>query len=100
MMRTFLQDIRYTLRMLSKNRSFSLIAVVTLGLGSGANTAIFSVVNSVLLQKLPFRNPDQLVLIQEPVPNDEGVAVSIPNFEDYRAQQHTFQDMSLWIAQS
>jgi len=57
-------------------------------------------VNSVLLQKLPFHNPGQLVLVQEPTAKDEGFTVSVANFEEYRRQQNTFQNLSLWIAQS
>jgi putative ABC transport system permease protein len=94
------QDVRYALRTLGKNRGFALVAVLTLALGMGANTAIFSVVDSVLLQKLPFRNSSQLVAVRESTAHDEGLAISVPNFADYRAQQHTFQDLSLWIAQS
>jgi putative ABC transport system permease protein len=90
------QDVRYAARSLRKSPGFTLVAAVTLALGVGANTAIFSVVNAVMLRPLPFANPGQLVRIWES--NVERgrptFAVSHPNFLDWRAQTKSFQAMA------
>jgi predicted permease len=94
-METLLQDIRYGVRMQMKSPSFAAIAVITLALGIGANTALFSVVNGVLLSPLPFPEPDQLVTLHENKPNFEGGSVSYPNFRDWQKDNHTFSSMAL-----
>jgi len=87
-----LQDVRYAFRLLAKSPGFTAIAILTLALGIGANTAIFSVVNGVLLRPLPFRDPSQLVLIAEkssfPV-----ISTSYENYLDWRDQSHSFESM-------
>ena len=91
-MSRLMQDIRYALRLLRKSPAFTGIAVLTLALGIGANTAIFSVVNGVLLRPLPFRDPSRLVLIAErssfPV-----ISTSYENYLDWRDQSHSFESM-------
>jgi putative ABC transport system permease protein len=91
-MRTLLQDLRYGVRMLMKNPGFTLIAVLSLALGIGANTAIFSAVNAVLLQALPFPKPDRLVMVWEDA-SELGFPRGTPapaNYADWKAQQTAF----------
>ena len=88
---TFCQDLRFSYRLLLKNPGFTLIAILTLGLGIGANTAIFSIVNAVLLRPFPYQAPEQLVMI------GEGVArgsVSYPNFADWKDDRKAFESTS------
>src|SRR5215469_13826083 len=94
-METLFQDVRYALRQLRKSPGFTAVAVVTLALGIGANTMIFSVVNGVLLIPLPFSKPDQLVTLHENKPNFEGGSLSYPNFRDWQKENHTFSSMAI-----
>ena len=88
------QDVRYALRQLAKSPSFTLVALLTLALGTGANTSIFSVVNGVLLRPLPFPDEPRLQLVYERTPEaDERSLVSIANFFDYRSQTRAFASM-------
>src|SRR5262249_10189248 len=94
-MRTFWQDLRYGARMLLKSPNFTLIAVFTLALGIGANVAIFSVVNAVLLKPLPFAEPDRLVWAWGAIRNGGSRAsVSPLDYLDYRAQNTTFEQFA------
>ena len=88
-----IKDLRYGLRMLAKNPGVSLIAVLTLTLGIGANTAIFSVVSAVLLQPLPYQNPDRLVSLWENVPEHGRWRAAPANFFDWKKQNTVFEDV-------
>src|SRR5215211_151306 len=97
-MNTLLQDIRFGLRMLLKSPSVSIVATIALALGIGANTAIFSVVNAVLLRPLPFPNADSLVALFE-TDLQRGLqrgSHSYPNFMDMRAQNTVFERVSTY----
>jgi len=88
-------DLRYGVRMLAKAPGFTVLAVLTLALGIGANTALFSVVNGVLLNPLPYPQPDQLVTLDESKPNFETGSISYPNFLDWQKDNHTFTSMAI-----
>src|SRR5215510_3792249 len=90
------QDLRYGARMLMKKPGFTLIAVATLALGIGANTAIFSVVNAVLLRSLPYPVSERLVWVSEYRPNFGIMLISYPNFTDWCAQQKVFEHIGVY----
>jgi putative ABC transport system permease protein len=89
------QDLRYGFRTLRKNSGFACVALVTLMLAIGANTAIFSVVYGALLRPLPYAKPDRLVVLNETHPRIGTISVSYPNFLDWRAQNHVFSGMAV-----
>ena len=97
-MGTIVQDLKYGLRMLAKNPGFTAVAVLTLALGIGANTAIFSVVNGVLLHPLPYSDPDRLVMVWMRftgigIPNDRNW-VSAPEIRDLKEFNRSFADLA------
>ena len=87
------QDLRYGLRMLLKKKSFTAIAVLSLALGTGANTAIFSLVNTVLLRPLPVDNPQQLVALNNIAETQRFPSFSYPNYKDFRDRNNVFSGL-------
>src|SRR4051794_14322062 len=94
-MRTVIGEFRYAARILLKHPAFTAVAALTLALGIGANTAIFSVVNALLLRPLPYPHSERLVLLRERSETFESGAVSYPNYLDWRAAQRSFTDLAL-----
>src|SRR5437762_9695526 len=97
-METLFKDLRYGVRSLLKQPAFTLVAVITLALGIGANTAIFSVVDAVLLRPLPYPHSEELVLLRERLLGPSGFesgSVSYMNYLDWRAAQRSFTDLAL-----
>jgi putative ABC transport system permease protein len=99
---TFLQDVRYGLCQLRRNPGITTVAVLTLALGIGANTAIFSVINAVLLRPLPYPNPDRIATLTNPPTTGKAITaldarlVSIPNFQDWHDQSSSFEAMAYY----
>src|SRR6202021_510348 len=95
-MTTLLQDMRYGLRLLWKSPGFTIVAMLSLALGVGANTAIFSIVNAVLLRSLPFSHPDRLVKIvaNNRVVGAQDIGLSVPELDDLRLGAGVFEQVS------
>jgi putative ABC transport system permease protein len=96
LLRTCLQDLRYAVRNLLRSRGFTAVAAITLTIGIGANTAIFSIIDTILLRPLPFRNPGQLVRLYETEAAPGHYPFAGPDFVDWKAQNKSFQDMALF----
>ena len=95
-METFWQDLRHTVRNLLQAPGFTLVAALTLAIGIGANTAVFSIINAILLRPLQFRAPDELVRLYETESAPGNYPFAGPDFVDWKAQNSTFQDMALY----
>ena len=97
-METLIQDLRYSIRVLVKNPAFTLIAVLILALGIGASSAIFSVVDAVLLRPLPYPNPQRIVTVWEKEADGHRTRLADPNFLDFRSQNHTLQGLATFFS--
>src|SRR6476646_1216434 len=93
-MLTFFQDLRYAARMLLKSPGFTLVAILTLALGIGANTAIFSFIDGVLLKPLPYKDADRIVRVMEKPPRGERNGISTLNFLDWQHDNDVFDFMA------
>src|SRR6266850_6901793 len=94
-----MNDLKFAFRQLLKNPGFTLVAVLTLALGIGANSAIFSVINGVLLKPLPYRDPEQLVRVFESSQSQPKFPMARGNFHDYREQNGTLTGLALYTRQ-
>ncbi|MEO8037107.1 MAG: ABC transporter permease, partial [Acidobacteriota bacterium] len=95
-MGTVIQDFRYAVRVLARSRSFTIAALLTLAVGIGATTAIFSVLYAVVLAPLPYRDPSSLVIIRETDPHNDSYRenASIPDLRDWQEQSHSFERLT------
>ena len=91
----FLQDVRYSRRLLAKHPGVSLVVIVTLALGIGANTAIFSVVNAFLLRPLPYGDPNRLVMVDSQQ-RGQSAGVSFLDYEDWRRQNNVIDELAFF----
>jgi predicted permease len=99
-METLIQDLRYGLRMLVKKPVFTFVAILTLALGLGSTTAIFSVINGLLLRPLPYPDPDQIVKVWQVGDKGQRMQFSDPNFEDLYTESHSFQALALYSSRA
>jgi putative ABC transport system permease protein len=101
-MHTLLQDLRYALRTLGRARTYTAVAVLTLALGIGANTAIFSVIHGVLLKDLPFTNGDRVVRVRQPIAVGQvaDAGFSVQELADLRAKSHSFDALAEYHSMS
>lgn len=90
-MNTFLHDVRYSLRLLAKNPGFTIVAALTLALGIGANTAIFSVINSVLLRPIPYPHAERIMVLNESTGPGQDFAVALPDYVDWQKESKSFE---------
>ena len=95
-MSKLLQDLRYGARLWARSPGFTAVAVLTLALGIGANSAVFSIVRGLLLEPLPFRDPDRLVLLWEASAGGQRTPVALPNFADWRAEAKSFSALAAY----
>ena len=98
-MRSLFQDVRYGWRMLLKKPGFTIVAALALALGIGANTAIFSIINAIVLKPLPFDDLDRIVAVWEkaPGPSAERNSVSVANYLDWREQNNSFENLAIFM---
>lgn len=98
----FTRDLQHTLRRLARTPGFTLATIVTLALGIGANTAIFSVIHGVLLKPLPYREPDRLIGVWQTAPgvNIKDLNASLADYFTYREESKTFKDVAIWSGRS
>src|SRR4029453_9683869 len=88
------KDLRFAFRQLLKQPGFAFVAVITLALGIGANTAIFSIVNAVLLRPLPYPNADRIMVLNESA-NGQEFSVSLPNYQDWKRDNNVFKYLAI-----
>src|SRR5882762_5428165 len=96
-MGTLLKDVRYGIRSLARHPAFTAVAVITLALGIGANTAIFSVVNAVLLRPLPFDDPERIVWLWDTQPQLATTPTSLPDFLGWKEQNQSFEHLAAYL---